>query len=674
MRSARVLAILLSCLACSINKKGNSSSNNVDPSVDGNNVDPGTIGTVTGEIGSNGNNKFPTGPSLSPDSSYIRYVGRIEPGAPGGVRLAWPGTGFKVRVSNAKTVTVSAMPNQYGENNVVGAYVDGTLTQTFPLQTADPTQPTAQLTIRLPSTEEHVVSLIKRTEAGNGMVLIFNLATDGQFEEINDGERSIEIIGENAAAGYSAASTTGDTNCNQPINSVANPNQQDAAATFGALTAKAFNARASILAFSGRGLVQNSDGSTGVSLADTYPRLNPMDYTSGITKGINSGAVILNLGTNDINYWMKNTKGVAPDKAGYTAAMAALIKNVRQLNPDAAIVVTIGPSLSDYQCIGGNPNSGYSCASASGGTPILSLLREVTKAGIAQAGDSKTSFVEFPADTTNVGACYLPSAQGHAIMANLLIPAVAKATGWAVGSGAPEQPSLAEASKAAAPKVLTGTFTERPDVLKVGAQDPCSGINNKEFPQCHYCSPQPVDGNAVGTAQCPQLIGTQLPCHSYCHVPDGFAELHSSNPPTSGNHYPTPELVTFSNTPIPRGKWIHSMEHGSIVLTYNCPNGCSDALTRMKTLYDKYLVNDQSTAKAWVLVTPDPLLPAGRFSATAWTWSYQFDTFDDAATQAVDCFIQQHAFYGRECLNDGSTGNPRACSSLVDKPMFTTGG
>lgn len=668
MRHFRAVILLL-CVACSINNK----KNGVDGGgLDINPEDPGTVTVgVTGEIGTNGNNTFPSGPSLSPDSSYVRYIGRVEPGAPGGIRLAWPGAGLKVRLTGASSLTVTAQPNQYGENNIMGAYVDGALVQTYPVQGADVTIPTVKFTVKIP-TGDHVVTLIKRTEAGNGMVLISNLTTDGQFEQIADGDRLIEVIGENAAAGYSADSQTGDTNCAQPINSVANPIQQDAAATFGALTAKAFNARASSLAFSGRGLVQNFDGSVGMNMADLYDRINPMDFSSTISKTIGANAVVINLGANDINYWMKNKLGAAADPAGYTAGMVALIKKVRTLNPDAAIIVTIGPSLSDYQCIGGNPNSGYSCASATNGQKILTLLRDATKAAITQVADSKVSFLEFPADTTNVGACYLPSAQGHAIMANLLIPAVAQATGWTVGSGAVAQAAAAPAGKGQ--KTLTGTFAPRPDPLVVGGADPNSGITNKEFPQCHYCSPTSFNPNAVGTAQCPTLVGVQQPCQSYCHVPDGFVELYGNNPPTAGNHYATPQLVTLNSTAVPRGKWIHSMEHGTVVFTYNCPEGCADSVALMKSLYDKYAFTDPTKASAWVIVTPDPQLTASKFAVSSWTWSLNFDTFGSAEQQTADCFIQQHAFYGRECPNDGSSSNPRACPNLSDHPMSTVGG
>lgn len=619
-----------------------------------NGVSAGTVNPYTGGLGSN---TFPTGASLSPTSGYARYIGRVETNTAGGVRLNWGGSALQVRVTNATSISITMQGNQYSENNVVGVLIDGAQSQIVRI-----TDGTTVYKITVP-TGDHLVTFIKRTETGNGSLLISNLLTDGQFEALTAGTgRLIEFVGDNTTTGYSSDGPLSTTTCAQPVNSVADPNQQNAANTYGVLTASAFGADWSLLAFSGRGLIQNFDGSTTMNLADTYSRLNPQDFNSVVQASPNAGAVVINVGTNDINYWMQNKVGINPNVQGFTAAYVALLQQARKLNPQAALIATVGPTLGDYQCISGSTATDFACT-AGGTLPALTTLRSAVQAAVTQmqtSGDSKVSFAEFTANSTNVSACYLPDAVGHQAMAKTLIPAVAKATGWAQGANV-TQP--AAATKGSGPKTLTGAFAAWPDSLN----DPNSVvelITNKQFPQCHYCSPSVFNGNFVGTTACPTLIGTSEPCQSYCHVPDGFTEPHGTNPPTSGNHYSTPAVnaVEFTSA-VPRGKWIHSLEHGAIVLSYNCPSGCQ---TELAVLRQVFTANNNNGS--WIIFTPDPLLPGpNRFAALAWTYTYRFDT-PDAPT--LTCFVQQHAYYGRECSPKVASG----CSPLLDTPMGSVGG
>ena len=627
-----------------------------DTNQTGNPLPAAPAGAVNSYTGGLGQNSFPNGPSLSPNSGYVRYIGRVETNAPGGVRLNWGGTAVQVRVTGATNVSITMQANQHMENNVMGVLIDGNQTQIIRVIDADMRGSSAPYRVTVP-TGDHLVTFIKRTETGNGAVFISNISTDGQFEPIAGTGRLVEFIGDNATAGYSSDGPVGVPACAQPVNSVANPNQQNAANTYGVLAANAFGADWSLLAYSSRGLIQNYDGSTAMNLADMYPRLNPLDTETVVKVSPNAGVVVVNVGTNDINYWMQNKVGTNPNVPAFTAAYVALFQKIKALNPNAAIIATVGPTLGNYQCITGSSAADYAC-SAGGTLPALTTLKSAVQAAVSQASSSgaKVTFVEFPANSTDVSACYLPDAVGHKKMADLLIPAIAQATGWSQGSAA-AQP--APAAKGAGPKTLTGTFAPWPDPLA----DPNAArlvITNKQFPQCHYCSPTPANPAYIGTAACPTLLGVSEPCQSYCHMPDGYQEPHGTNPPTSGNHYSTPAVNAAEFTsPVPRGKWIHSMEHGAIVLAYNCPNGCA---TELAVLRQAYQANNNNGS--WIIFTPDPLLPGpARFAALAWTYSLRFDTPD---LNTLNCFIKQHAFYGRECFEKGG---PASCSPLLDKPM-----
>ena len=623
-----------------------------DPNVSIGTIPPAPAGSVNAYTGGFGQNSFPQGPSLSPNSGFVRYIGRVETNVAGGVRLAWGGSALQVRVTNATNVTITMQGDEYAQNNVVGVLLDGVQNKIIKVVDGVATQRVA-----IP-TGDHLVTFVKRTEAGNGELLISSVTTDGQFEPIAAGTgRLIEFVGDNTTAGYSSDGPLGVTACNQPVNSVADPNMQNAANTYGVLTASAFGADWSLLAFSGRGLVQNFDGSRTMTLGELYPRLNPQEISATVKQSPNAGAVVVNLGSNDINYWMQNKVGVPPNVAGFTTAYVSLLAQIRKLNPNATIIATVGPTLGNYQCITGSSAADYAC-SAGGTLPALSTLRQAVQDAVAQAkagGDSKVTFVEFAANSTNVSACYLPDAAGHQAMAKALIPAIATATGWSQGAGA-TQPAAAAAGTG--PKTLSGTFVRWPDALNA-ANSAAELITNKQYPQCHYCSPAIFNPAFVGTAACPNLLGTSEACQSYCHVPDGFTEMHATNPPTSGNHYSTPAVNASEFTAaVPRAKWIHSLEHGAIVLAYNCPQGCATELSVMRQVFTANNNNG-----SWIIFTPDPLLTGSRFAALAWTYVYRFDTPD---ANALNCFIKQHAYYGRECMPKGVASG---CSPLLDKPM-----
>ncbi|RYF05993.1 MAG: DUF3105 domain-containing protein [Deltaproteobacteria bacterium] len=161
------------------------------------------------------------------------------------------------------------------------------------------------------------------------------------------------------------------------------------------------------------------------------------------------------------------------------------------------------------------------------------------------------------------------------------------------------------------------------------------------YPGCE--NPAQVDFGTSKVDGCPdEPVGTQVPMQSYCHMNYNFpVTWYQTNPPASGDHWPEPSHALGVNTTVvPREYWVHSMEHGAIVLAYNCPNGCP---------YELSVLQQVAAARAnrafKVLMTPDPLMPANSFAAVAWTWLYLFSVPD---VDKLLCFIDQHYDHARE--------------------------
>ncbi|HVU03657.1 MAG TPA: DUF3105 domain-containing protein [Polyangiaceae bacterium] len=138
-----------------------------------------------------------------------------------------------------------------------------------------------------------------------------------------------------------------------------------------------------------------------------------------------------------------------------------------------------------------------------------------------------------------------------------------------------------------------------------------------------------------------------------------------TNPPSSGSHYPTWAAYQEYTTPIPRGFWVHDLEHGAVVITYNCPSGCDAevALARqtIAAIPDDTTCIQTAGVRLRFVLTPDPKLDVA-FAASAWGYTLKADCFDPAAFSA---FISAHYDHAPEdiCSSgpDVSIGLPAGC-------------
>jgi len=136
-----------------------------------------------------------------------------------------------------------------------------------------------------------------------------------------------------------------------------------------------------------------------------------------------------------------------------------------------------------------------------------------------------------------------------------------------------------------------------------------------------------TDAIDAGIDAAPPCTGTLAtpPNEGAAHAVEPSAIAWNANPPTSGTHYPDWAAWdrTYSDA-IPRGYWVHNLEHGGIVLLYNCTD-CQADVDRLTAIMASTPTDDTCTAPVAhrMIVTPDPLLPAGvTFAATAWDFSY----------------------------------------------------
>ncbi len=149
------------------------------------------------------------------------------------------------------------------------------------------------------------------------------------------------------------------------------------------------------------------------------------------------------------------------------------------------------------------------------------------------------------------------------------------------------------------------------------------------------------------------FLGTFYASQGHAHLapgePDDF--LYNSDPPTSGPHR---ELFTdtfISPQPLPAYVQVHLLEHGNVLLQYNCncPNTAA-ALGSIAMEYDKHLmttgalqpsVSDVQNGEEQgfaVIVAPYPHMKS-TIALTAWT---RFATLPTVDKQKITAFINAY--------------------------------
>jgi hypothetical protein len=115
--------------------------------------------------------------------------------------------------------------------------------------------------------------------------------------------------------------------------------------------------------------------------------------------------------------------------------------------------------------------------------------------------------------------------------------------------------------------------------------------------------------------------------------------VYHTNPPTSGVHYGIHAAFKTYTDSIPYGFLVHSLEHGAIVIGYNCPEGCAEEVALVQAMIDAFPCDTTPTPpceglnlKRFVLA-PDPRLDV-RWAAAAWDWSWKSGYMDTASLAA----------------------------------------
>lgn len=327
-------------------------------------------------------------------SPGVRFLGRVDRSDPDAPRFAWSGTGLAARFSGTELAVRLGGGQQY---TVV---VDGVVGPTLISSGGADTIATGL------SAGEHQVEIHRRTEASLGESVFrgFELGSGRLLAPPPAAERRIEIIGDSISCGY--GNEGADMNCGFSADT------ENHYLSYGALAARELDAELSTIAWSGKGVVCNygdGEGSCVDPLPTYYERTLPKDAASRWDfSSWQPDAVVINLGTNDFS------TEEDPTQEDFEAGYVALLETVRDANPDAIILCTVGPMLSGEDL-----------------DTARSYIEGAVEARV-EAGDSRVKTFELAPTVASdgYGCDWHPSLRTHEIMADTLTAALRDELDW----------------------------------------------------------------------------------------------------------------------------------------------------------------------------------------------------------------------------------------------------
>jgi hypothetical protein len=142
-------------------------------------------------------------------------------------------------------------------------------------------------------------------------------------------------------------------------------------------------------------------------------------------------------------------------------------------------------------------------------------------------------------------------------------------------------------------------------------------------------------GPGPGSGPGSTLPGRAVPDQGRDHVLPGQPHPpYNTTPPTSGWHYPSTADWGIHTEPIPDELQVHNLEHGGILIQYNCQ--CPDLVEKLAAIVKRY--------PSHVILAPYPKMPY-RIALTAWT---RIDTLDDFDEARIVRFIEAYRMRGPE--------------------------
>lgn len=285
----------------------------------------------------------------------------------------------------------------------VAVFVDGERTHNILMQNRE-----EKITVFEKNSGSHEIKIIKLSESTHSVFGIKTISVDDgkTISPVNENKLKIEFVGDSITCGYGVD----DENRNHHFST----QTEDATKTYAYKTASSLNADYSMVSCSGWGIISGYSGDG--LIKDKQVMKMAYDKTGFTYAGFGKKSymgqrlpwdfsvwqpdvVVINLGTNDASY----TKGDPAKCKAYEEGYIEFLKIVREKNPEAQIVCTLGLM----------------------GADLFLNIQNAINTYSAETGDSKVTSVKLP-QTPTYAADWHPTEKGHEKGANVLTNALQK--------------------------------------------------------------------------------------------------------------------------------------------------------------------------------------------------------------------------------------------------------
>lgn len=154
-----------------------------------------------------------------------------------------------------------------------------------------------------------------------------------------------------------------------------------------------------------------------------------------------------------------------------------------------------------------------------------------------------------------------------------------------------------------------------------------------------------------GQTECKVTIRTNIPIAGAKHEAVCTPLTYGTNPPTSGNHWGSWASFKKYASEVPREMLVHNLEHGAIVMTYDCDGACATEVVAAFDAASAAIGGDtlctlqtQGTVQNRVIIAPDAALDAP-IALAAWGASYVATCID---APSLEAFAKDHYAKGPE--------------------------
>ena len=335
------------------------------------------------------------------DEDYVKISGRTYTSSGGTVILS--NTYSSVEFAFVGTLAEVTLTSDCKDSKArVGIFVNGE--RTIDTMLTDKTTTLKVFESDVP--EKCIVSIVKLSEQSHSYVGVKNIHAVTEYGIIPtpERERKIEFIGDSITCGYGVDAPNEGYDFSTET--------EDGSKTYAALVGKALNADVNIVAWSGIGVyscyTSGDEPSQWKLISGIYGNTDTMHTNKkwDFSKW-QPDVVVINAGTNDKSW----TKGIDQRVDTFGSAYYDLICQVREKNPDAYIICSLGAM----------------------GNDLMPEIEEQVAAYSANTGDYHITTFEFANQNgyrDGYGADYHPSAKTHQKMADKLAPFIAELMNW----------------------------------------------------------------------------------------------------------------------------------------------------------------------------------------------------------------------------------------------------